>query len=211
MKSAHNRKEMAGKRFGKLLVIEPCEREYKSGDPEYKKKELKWLCHCDCGNSVKVLGIQLRKNRTNSCGCLRKVRSNWTGEGEISGSYWLSIKSHAATRKRKINITLKYIWDLFVAQGKKCALTGDVLKFVSDYRKDKRDQTASLDRIDNAKGYVKGNVRWIHKDVNRLRGVLSDDELFELCESIIAHRRRCGFASSGKGRSRTRSCSTEAR
>ena len=26
--------------------------------------------------------------------------------------------------------------------------------------------TASLDRIDSTKGYVRGNIQWVHKDIN---------------------------------------------
>jgi len=80
-------------------------------------------------------------------------------------------------------------------QKRRCALTGVELCFVSDYRKNKREQTASLDRIDSDKGYVKGNVQWVHKDINKLKQSFSEKRLIKLCQMVCENRRRCGKAS----------------
>ena len=53
------------KRFGKLIVL------------EYIGKK-KFLCICDCGNKKIVLSDSLRRNHTQSCGCLRSIfRENY--------------------------------------------------------------------------------------------------------------------------------------
>lgn len=46
-------------------------------------------------------------------------------------------------------------------------------------------QTASLDRIDSTKGYIKDNIQWIHKDIQRLKLNFSQTKLIELCQLII--------------------------
>ncbi len=48
----------------------------------------------------------------------------------------------------------------------------------------------SLDRIDNLKGYIEGNVQWVHKRVNVMRNVLSIEEFLSWCEKITAHRQK---------------------
>ena len=65
-KAAKNRKNLTGQRFGRLTVI-------KVSQNGTKKRPLKWLCKCDCGNEVNVISLNLlTKNHTKSCGCLRK-------------------------------------------------------------------------------------------------------------------------------------------
>ena len=44
--------------------------------------------------------------------------------------------------------------------------------------------SASLDRIDNSKDYVKGNVQWVHKAINMMRGSLSVMEFVALCALV---------------------------
>ncbi len=51
-----------GNRYERLTVI--AEAKTVSGNAM-------WLCRCDCGNMATVLGFQLRRGHTKSCGCLR--------------------------------------------------------------------------------------------------------------------------------------------
>lgn len=178
---AHNRINMKGAKYGRLLVLEyhAC-----------KNKQATWLCQCDCGNQVIVGGAQLRNGQTKSCSCLRKERYNWAGYGEMGNQYWYIIKHHAKARGHKVTITLQYIWELFVQQNRRCALTGWPITVVSDYRNHKVEQTASLDRIDSKKGYEEDNVQWVHKDVNQLKWTFTEQYLFELCEAVIKHKGR---------------------
>jgi hypothetical protein len=45
---------------------------------------------------------------------------------------------------------------------------------------ERQDNSPSLDRIDNTKGYVKGNVRIVSWRANRLKGNATDEELAAL-------------------------------
>lgn len=51
----------AGNRYGKLVVLEKASILYGIG--------ARWVCRCDCGNTVVVRGTQLRKGAQVSCGC----------------------------------------------------------------------------------------------------------------------------------------------
>jgi hypothetical protein len=69
--------DLAGKRFGRLLVIK------KSGNkngPNYK-----WLCLCDCGKTVDVAGGSLQSGLTNSCGCFRNEKTSERFTKDLTG------------------------------------------------------------------------------------------------------------------------------
>ena len=62
--------DLTGKKFGRLMVVKRVEDHicYPSG---YRTP--KWLCQCDCGNEITIIGKALtRKNGTKSCGCFAK-------------------------------------------------------------------------------------------------------------------------------------------
>lgn len=59
---------LIGQKFGKLTVVDRMEDYiYPSG-----KTSTRWLCECDCGNEIVVIGQNLKKGLTKSCGCLQK-------------------------------------------------------------------------------------------------------------------------------------------
>lgn len=55
-------KDLTGKRFGRLTVIKPAEKENKGRGY--------WLCQCDCGKQVICYKENLCGGITRSCGCL---------------------------------------------------------------------------------------------------------------------------------------------
>ena len=59
--------DMIGKKFGSLTVIKKLPK-----NPQIVSRCLRYLCVCDCGKEVDVLGSSLRSGHTTSCGCSRK-------------------------------------------------------------------------------------------------------------------------------------------
>jgi dCMP deaminase len=108
----------------------------------------------------------------------------YKGYENLSGKYWYDIKYNA--KKRGISfsdkLTIKYAWDLFIKQNKKCALSGLDIELYPDI---KTRNTASLDRINNSKGYSKCNIQWLHKSVNTLKYKMTNEETIELCRKIF--------------------------
>lgn len=73
------RKEMAGEKFGRLLVIEFSH--IGTGGTAF------WKCNCDCGNKeVIISGKNLRSGQTKSCGCIRDelIRAAAYKRGKLS-------------------------------------------------------------------------------------------------------------------------------
>ena len=141
---------------------------------------------CDCGKEITARIADVVLNRKKSCNCfrLRKKENNsqWTGYKDITGNYWGIVKKGAIQRNLEFTITIEYIWDLFIKQNKKCALSGIELCWPT--RCKAGDGTASLDRIDSKKGYVYGNVQWVHKTINCIKRDLSDDEFIDWCRKV---------------------------
>lgn len=171
------KKDLKGKVFGELTVL--------SEIPERTARgHVRWLCRCSCGKEYTVLSTHLVSHRTLSCGHFRKLKGQqnrgYKGYFEISGDHWDHLKRNAIKRRLPIefSVTIEYLWDLFLKQDRKCALSGLPLKFPLG----KRDTfTASLDRIDNSKGYIQGNVQWLHKDINKMKNTHDQEYFIKLC------------------------------
>ena len=90
-------------------------------------------------------------------------------------------------RRKKLTFDLngKYLWNLFLKQDRKCALSGIEICFPKAWgAKSKTSITASLDRIDSSKGYVIDNVQWVHKQINTMKMNMSDNEFIHLCRMV---------------------------
>lgn len=181
---------MIGKKYGRLRVIE-----LKSINKNIVSL-LYALCKCDCGNIVETEACNLRKLVTRSCGCLRKesykcgeAHHSWYSVGLITSYIFNKIKASATVRALDFNITREYMWELFQKQNGKCVFSGIDLTFGSV--DDKKTTTASLDRIDNNKGYVEGNVQWVHKEINFMRGQMTVENFLKACELISNYNKRC--------------------
>lgn len=147
--------ELAGQRFGRLMVIE-----YAGSD---KNKSAVWLCKCDCGNQTKVKAHSLKSGNTKSCGCIRielnKRRAyKHGGAGTRLYQIWIDMKRRCYSPNcpdypyyglRQIEICAE--WKDNFAAFRDWALN-------SGYRED-----LVIDRKNRNGNYQPGNVRWISK------------------------------------------------
>lgn len=60
------KKDIAGRRFGRLVAIEPT--------GETWKGQAVWRCACDCGNEKETTVAMLAQGNVASCGCLQRER-----------------------------------------------------------------------------------------------------------------------------------------
>lgn len=170
---------LVGKRFGKLIVIKEIPKKERS----YKARW--WLCKCDCGNFKETITASLVKGSVFTCGCSRfgENSKQWSGYKNISGSFWSSLVCSAKERKLDLKVTKEYLQKLLESQNFKCALSGVPIGIHTF----KKENSASLDRIDSSKGYVEGNVQWVHKYLNSMKWDLSMEEFLEWCKKVVNH------------------------
>lgn len=184
----YNQKDITGKTFNHLTALRLNEKRTvhrKSGRTDI---EYYWDFRCDCGRikCIRRDRVTDRKNPITACGCRQGKRYNFTGFKNISGAQWSNIKKGARLRNLAFNISIEEAWDLYESQNRKCALTGEIITF-SSKNPWYKETTASLDRIDNTKGYIRNNVQWVHKKINIFKLDHSVQEFVELCEKVTKH------------------------
>jgi len=179
------RSRVVGLRFGDLEVLKM----YHSGE---KRTPWKAVCKChSCGKEdFMILPRYLRSRKNKTCGCKswerkkKGANSYYTGYKEITGTLWHRIKKKAKLAKLPFDITLPYVWNLYIKQEKKCALSGLEIAFgESNYD----EITASLDRIDSSLGYVMGNVQWVHKYINKMKLNHDQKKFVDLCRKVVEY------------------------
>lgn len=89
------------------------------------------------------------------------------------------------SRNKIVDVTIEDLLEQWELQNGKCFYTNIEL-VLSTYSKIKKDPiySASLDRVDSSKGYVKGNIRWVSRSINYMKNDMSDDKVFELFDII---------------------------
>jgi len=136
--------DLTGRRIGEWLVF----RRLPNSGPSTM-----WECLCSCGTIKAVRAAHLASGHSVSCGCLPlPARTHGHAIGKFSKKYktWRLIKSRCCNPKHK---------NANIYNGLLCEAWMSFEQFNRDIP-DPPSDTHTIDRIDNAKGYEPGNVRW---------------------------------------------------
>ena len=173
--------DLTGQKFGLLTVLH--ERESGSARKNYTKKNIKWLCECECGTKKWIQMPALVCGKAKSCGCTRIKSENR--------------KSYLTARQPENKIIAKYIdgakrrnleWHLEHSQ----LMT--LFKSDCNYCGNKPAQIYhgfvfnGIDRIDNTKGYLSNNVVSCCGICNQGKSDMSLDQFYDWINRI--HKRR---------------------
>lgn len=188
--------DLAGQKFGHLLGIKPL---YK--DKTYHKYMWAFICEL-CGNGHIASGIDVKRGRIKSCGCLKNTREKnglWKGYYEISGSTYGHYKEIAEKRGIEFSVSIEDLWNQYINQNERCVYTNIKLilsstnNISSNGSANRTPLNASLDRIDSDKGYIPGNVQWVFKPINIMKGSLSHVDFIRICKLIYDNNKNESF------------------
>lgn len=145
--------------------------------------EAKIKCKCKCGKINLVSCYTLVKGTSTQClecgnSMIKSKNPSWKGFGNISGKFFSKLKREAIKRNIIFDISFEYLDELYTKQKHKCNLTGLDIEIKT------KNQTASLDRINSAKGYIEGNVQWVHKDINMMKRIYNQDYFISMCKLV---------------------------
>jgi hypothetical protein len=150
------RRILTGLKFGRLMVADPVDQ---------KNGHWRWMCKCECGGSLVVLGGSLVTNRTKSCGCLHsetgaklKLRHGHARAGKCSKAYskWASMIARC-TNPAEIS------YPNYGGRGIKVCdrWLHSFDNFLADLGEPVSGQI--IDRIDVNGNYEPSNVRWVSR------------------------------------------------
>lgn len=166
---------LIGRKFHKLKPIKHL------GYRNTNNKATLWLCKCECGKTTKADTYSLKHGKHQSCGKCKQHH-------KITGTYWKDLVWQGTRRGLEFKITKEEIWKLYQKQNGLCKYSGLPIDFATtSYGHRHGESTASLDRIDSSKGYVGGNIQWVHKDINIMKQEYKEEYFIKLCK-LVAKR-----------------------
>ena len=143
---------LIGQRFTRLLVVERAENE--------KNGSARWVCQCDCGNTIVISSYHLRNEDVKSCGCFQRDFPNRTTHGhsgEPIYDEWCGMKARCYNKSQKAyknyggrGITVCERW------------RNNFKDFLDDVSELPHfgEEGYSLERINNDGNYEPSNCKW---------------------------------------------------
>lgn len=167
--------DLTGTYHGKLVVL---------SRHSSSKKKVRWNVEClVCYTKYDLSTDSIKSNIGGCSSCSRASQPKginsryWRGGKYISSIFLSNVKRGARKRNIPCEVTLEDLDSIWEAQEGRCVYTGRKLTLNGDC-------TASLDRIDSSRGYLKENVQFLHKNVNIAKWAMSEENFFSMIKEI---------------------------
>lgn len=193
-------KQYVGLTFNKLTVIEEIN---KRGGKRF------FRCRCECGKEIEARGTHLTYGGIQSCGCWRDEKAIKMGlargsELSVWRHYLTHIRAGAKTRGLSCSLSLEEVKEI---STKPCYYCGELPVEYTGYRNfreaarkwrgNKKLYPANvetvikngIDRVDNSRGYEKGNVVSCCEWCNKMKMDHTVDEFLDKIDRIRNHWR----------------------
>lgn len=167
----HDGVNLIGSKFGNWTVLSLAKRTV--------YKNAYYLCRCSCGNEEIVRYSTLKNGESKSCGCLAKKLSSIKnrknqGERAFNTTYYM-YSYEAKSRGLVFEINKEKFREITSADCNYCGAKP------SNFLNDKRLKYGlyfynGIDRVDNTKGYIEGNIVTCCAQCNRMKLDLTLEE-----------------------------------
>tara|TARA_Y100000310_G_scaffold231860_1_gene234589 strand:+ start:2431 stop:2976 length:546 start_codon:yes stop_codon:yes gene_type:complete len=130
--------------------------------------------------------------------------TQWTSENAPRGNRWEKdeyspfreymrrIRNRKRDRDKEVDVDKEYLKEVFEQQKSICIYSGAALEHCDYSSKGKSNPltTASVDRIDSSKGYVKGNIQFTSIVCNHAKNGMSDTEMKEWIKLVRSDKNK---------------------
>jgi hypothetical protein len=172
--------------FGRLRPLERIGR---------RNDETIWRFVCTCGNEVEVAMSKVKPSNTQSCGCLKREQSTsrilshagWNRlPVAVAGlnMVYRNYRTRARTAGLEFTISIEQ-FEYLIHQP--CYIPNCGAVDSNTHRLNRRDEVFcynGIDRIDNDRGYVDGNVAPCCRDCNYAKRAMSLNQFFRWLERL---------------------------
>lgn len=187
------RKDCIGKTIGYLTILEIF--------PKGKTK-----CQCQCGVTRLFNWRDIRRGRTKGCGCRRNtpelralareraldlqkkgiLKCGYVGK-DAKCPFKYILRMLNKPNRKPCNLTIKDLKKVWEENGGVCAYTK--IKLIlpigsANPNPEISYKMASVDRIDSSKGYEKGNIQYVSRNINYAKGILSHQQMLDFINLI---------------------------
>ena len=165
------------------LTCDTCNKEFEKERKEYNRRirlgKNKFYCGLSCAAKSPDNVKHIVANRSNFD--IAQYARNRADEL----SPFRETLRRVRRRDKEVTVTLESLKQTWESQKGICPLTGWTLELPTQSKQYRLHlKTASLDRIDNSKGYVQGNVRWVSVMFNYARNTFSDEDVIEFAQAV---------------------------
>lgn len=168
-----------------IVVCKECKKEVEKNVGEINRRKRLGSSNFYCGRSC----ANRDGNRKSPRGGNIKLLVADNRRDEYTPFRWFLARVKARPRKGPSDLTVEYLKWLWEYQQGICPFTGwpmhlphSTVGWADDQV---RPRAASLDRYDNSKGYVQGNVRFVSVIANYAKSQFSDQEVMGFCRAVV--------------------------
>jgi len=173
--------DLTGRKFGRWVVIEQVEN---------RGIYCCWLCRCDCGVEKKVTSRALLSGDSTSCGCYQRETCGKINRLENGLSAKKSIYENYKRQAKKKEVVFDLNFEEFLELTQRsCYYCGkEPENFYKPVASSGGFKYSGIDRIDNTKGYTKGNCVSCCKRCNIFKSDMSYEEFIKHASRIISYK-----------------------